>query len=280
MAGVHPRDSDRLDRRTFLTDLGRASLAVVVLGACSTDPETVARVTSVGASSTDGAAATTASPTTGDVAPSTTGAADQTGTTEATASDAWERIDLRIVSAFVVVRAGEAVLVDTGQEGSSAAILQALEGLGVGWADLATVFVTHGHPDHDGSLRAVTHQAPNARVYAGAEDIPSMDSETEITAVEDGQVIAGMQVVTTPGHTPGHISILDPDAGWLLAGDALNGADGAIIGPNPQFSQDMDQAIESVRKLGGLEFDAAGFGHGGPITGGARTQLDALIATL
>ncbi|HJM88610.1 MAG TPA: MBL fold metallo-hydrolase [Dehalococcoidia bacterium] len=83
-------------------------------------------------------------------------------------------------------------------------------------------------------------------------------------------------MVETPGHTPGHISLIDPTGGLLLAGDALNGSGNGIAGPNPRFTPDMAQANESVRKLATRSFETAVFGHGDPVEGNAS----ALVATL
>ena len=74
-----------------------------------------------------------------------------------------------------------------------------------------------------------------------------------------------MTVIATPGHTAGHISLLDPDASVLIAGDALNGEDGGVVGPNPQFSEDHNQALATVGKMAEFEYEAIYFGHGEPV---------------
>ena len=90
----------------------------------------------------------------------------------------------------------------------------------------------------------------------------------------------GLQVIATPGHTPGHIAVLDPASALLVAGDALNREGGSgLAGANPDFSDDMAQAAESVRKLAGLTIDAILFGHGDPIDSGAGPLLDQLAAS-
>ena len=90
----------------------------------------------------------------------------------------------------------------------------------------------------------------------------------------------GLQVIATPGHTPGHIAVLDPASSLLVAGDALNREGGsAVVGANPDFSDDMAQATESVKKLAGLSIDAILFGHGDPIDSGAGPLLDQLAAS-
>lgn len=260
------------DRRTFLFDFGRLAVATLVLGGCA---DATGSSADIEPPSTETSDPPTPDPTIGTtVSPSISSPA-----TDALEPE-WQRVDLEFVSAYVLVRDGTGTIVDTGVRGSEDAIGDALTELGASWGDLAHIIVTHSHPDHAGSLRSITEAAPQAAVYAGHADISNMDSATEISAVDDGQTVAGLEVVATPGHTPGHISIIDPVAGWLLAGDALNGAAGAIAGPNPQFSSDMTAALASARKLATEEFDTAVFGHGPPVIGGAKSQLETFLATL
>ena len=86
----------------------------------------------------------------------------------------------------------------------------------------------------------------------------------------------GLSVIGTPGHTAGHISLLDPVASVLIAGDALNGNNGAVAGPNPQFSEDHNEALATVEKMAGFEYETIYFGHGEPVLEGAS----ALVAGL
>lgn len=186
----------------------------------------------------------------------------------------WHRVDLGFVSAFAVVRAGEAAVVDTGTEGSAGDIAAVLEAAGAAWSEVGHVVLTHRHPDHVGSLPAVLERAPDAAAYAGAGDIPHISAPRELTAVGDGDTVLDLEIVETPGHTPGHISVLDPSGdGVLVAGDALTSADGRVTGPDPEFTDDMARAGASVSKLARLDFDTVLVGHGPPVEGGARDQV-------
>ena len=84
--------------------------------------------------------------------------------------------------------------------------------------------------------------------------------------------------MTTPGHTKGHIAVLDPIGGVLVAGDALNTAGGKATGANPDFTEDMTAAAASIAKLAGLEFDTLLVGHGDPLEGGAQASVAALVS--
>ena len=187
----------------------------------------------------------------------------------------WERVDLGFVSAYVLARAGEAVVVDTGTAGSEDDIAAGLERIGLGWEAVGHVIATHLHGDHVGSLGAVLDAAPDAIAYAGAEDIPSIRSPRPLVAVADGEDVFGLTIIATPGHTPGSISVLDPVGGILVAGDALGTNGGAVQGSNPQFTADMAAALASVEKLGTFEYQTLLVGHGDPIMAGASDLVAA-----
>lgn len=266
-----------ITRRAFIRTIGKGSAAVALVGvaACSTEEP--------GSTTTDVPATTTVPESTTTPGADTT-APSTTPTTEVTEpglmSEEWRRVNLGFVSAYVFVRGGEAALVDTGTSGSTPDFESTLSGLGLGWNDLSTILLTHHHGDHIGSLGAIMAAAPDAVAFAGAEDIPNITSPRPITAVTDGDTVFGLQIVATPGHTPGHISILDPGSSALLAGDALVGDAGGVAGPAAQFTADMDTANESVVKLGGLEYEVIYFGHGEPVTSGGSAQVAELAESL
>jgi glyoxylase-like metal-dependent hydrolase (beta-lactamase superfamily II) len=263
-------DVYRLSRRIFLTDLGRSVFAIAILG-------------------TGIAACTTRSDSNGGSTTSSTGGTDPTTTTGG-ASDgtaAVARVNLGNVSAYVVTRGTEAAIVDTGNPGDHGDIEEALSEIGLGWANVGTVILTHRHPDHIGSLGPVMESATQADGYAGEADIPQISSPRPLTAVGDGDSVFGLEVFETPGHTAGSISVLDSAAGALIVGDAMNGmgsgvsgSEGGVGGANPRFSDDMAQAAQSIKKLAALSFDSVYFGHGVPVEGGAGPLVADLAATL
>lgn len=260
-------------RRMILRDMGKAGLAVLVLGttACATDATPEGQETTSSSAGDEGSE-TTASPT------STSSSTPETTQPTAVGFD-HQRVDLGFVSAYVLYRDGEAALVDTGVSDSEGAIETALTEIGLGWDAVGHVLVTHKHPDHQGSLEAVLTQAPEAAWYAGAGDMPAISATTEGVVVADGEFIFDLQVVETPGHTPGHISVLDPVGGILVAGDALNGANGGVVGANPDFSEDLQLANASVQKLAGFDYDVILFGHGEPVLENGSSAVADLAAS-
>ncbi len=187
------------------------------------------------------------------------------------------------------------ILVDTGEERTARDVLSYMEKVGIRPRDLSTVFITHVHPDHIGGLAAIKRDSP-AKVVASsieAEFIskrrtydgpPGAASQRQpATAVDlaaaDGQVVDGLKVIYTPGHTRGSISLLDETRSLLFVGDAANNERG--LGPmDDRYNVDPQQHRQSIRKLTAYSFENAIFGHGEPIKGGASAQFQQLAKRL
>ncbi len=262
-----PTHAPLLDRRAFLADLGRGAFAIAIVGIAGCSPASL----SPSPTSRPPSASPSGSPA---LSPSGDGSAAPRPGDDL----AWTRVSLGFVSAYVLVRGGEAAIVDTGVGGSAGAIEAALDSAGLTWDEVGHLIVTHHHGDHAGSVGDVLAAAAGATGYAGAADIPSIAAPRELTAVGDGDRVFDLDVVATPGHTAGHICVLDPVAGILVAGDALNTQGGTLAGSPPRFTADMDQARASVAKLAGLQFDTLLVGHGEPIEGGASARVAELAA--
>ena len=270
-----------LVRRSFISQLGKGVLGIVVLGAGACSDEVT--VTTAGMTSTSRAPLPTTTSGATSAAPTTT-ASPPTTVAPVAGGMAVTRVMLGSVSAYVLVRATEAVIVDTGVSGSAGTIEESLVSVGLGWGDVGHVILTHLHPDHIGSLGDVMAGASAAVGYAGAADIPGISSPRPLEPVGTGDSVFGLDIVSTPGHTPGHISVFDPIGKALITGDALNGlgsgVDGAdaagVGGPNPRFTPDMTTALSSVEVLATLRPDAVFFGHGEPLVQGAAAALETL----
>ncbi len=203
-------------------------------------------------------------------------------------------------------------LIDTGTPGNAEKILAALAQQGFKPHDVKRLIVTHADVDHVGSLRALK-QATGAPIACHAVEKDLLEhperrqpSKTlvgyairplfslfrrlppfrvaPITPDElylDGDRLPeGFTVIHTPGHTPGHISLLHPQRRLLIAGDALNTRNGTLSAPPPLFTPDPDNAHRSIAKLGkkyASAYDVMVFGHGDPVQENTQTRMQELI---
>jgi glyoxylase-like metal-dependent hydrolase (beta-lactamase superfamily II) len=155
-----------------------------------------------------------------------------------------------------------------------------IRSFGLGWGAVRHVILTHYHFDHVGSLGEILDQAADATVYAGAPDIERISVPRDISPVGDRDEVFGLQIVSTPGHTDGHISVFDPLGSAVFIGDAAFNFGGSLSGSIPAFTADIAQANQSLKKLGAMSFERGLFAHGPPIPSGASAAIANLAATL
>ncbi|MBO0685744.1 MAG: MBL fold metallo-hydrolase [Candidatus Dormibacteraeota bacterium] len=200
-------------------------------------------------------------------------------------------------------------LIDAGLPGQRDAIAAAMAEAGVRLEDLGRIVLTHHDIDHVGALADLV-AASGARVLTSAGEAPFIDGRAtpryalpevlerrpEFRAVverlrptpvdeelEDGarlEVAGGLQVVTTPGHTPGHMCLFLERSGTLVSGDALAAQEGRLLGPSPSATMDLPTARRSVRKLAPLEVRSIVCYHGGVVEDDAAGQLRRLADEL
>jgi glyoxylase-like metal-dependent hydrolase (beta-lactamase superfamily II) len=261
---------ERTLSRRIVLDAGRGALAVAILA--------VAGCSSGGGSTASGSGSSggTSTGPPSDPASSSAPAIPPAGPDD-TGPLTWARANLGFVSAYVLVRGSQAAVVDTGVAGSADAIGEVLATAGPGWAGVRHVVLTHHHPDHAGSIGDVLTRATSATAHIGEADLGHVTSPRPLVAAADGSEVFGLQVVATPGHTAGHISVFDAATGLLVAGDALNNSAG-LAGSNPQFTADEAAARASVARLAALPVRTVLFGHGEPLDAGAAAALKRLAA--
>lgn len=191
---------------------------------------------------------------------------------------------------------GRLILIDTSSESDAKGILKYLEKAKIKPGDLATIFITHVHPDHVSGLARIKKDAAAAKVVASKTEAEFISKRRTYdgppgaqyqrhpgtpvdVAADDGQKVDGLQVIYTPGHTRGSVSLLDETRSLLVAGDAANHEN--ALGPmDDQYNVDPRQHRESIKKLATYHFENAVFGHGKPIVGGASAQFVVLARKL
>jgi glyoxylase-like metal-dependent hydrolase (beta-lactamase superfamily II)/predicted ester cyclase len=207
-----------------------------------------------------------------------------------------------------LVRDGDGVLVfDAGIRTMANAVAAAGARLG----GITRVVLGHGHPDHRGVAGALgvpvlCHPADRAdtegdggRHYfdlsklnpLGRRLFPRLlDSwdggPVEVAGtVQEGDDIAGFEVIHLPGHAPGLIGLWRAGDRLALVSDCFytldpqSGIKGRARVPHAAFNQDTEQARASMRKLAALEPATAWAGHADPLTGDVRGALEHAAAT-
>jgi glyoxylase-like metal-dependent hydrolase (beta-lactamase superfamily II) len=210
---------------------------------------------------------------------------------------------LGLVNAYLVREDDGLTLVDTMLPRSSKAILGAAERLG---APIVRIALTHAHGDHVGSLDDLAAALPGVEVLISARDARLLAKDMSLDpgepddklrggypgaktrptrTFEPGDTIGSLEVVASPGHTPGHVSFLDRRDGTLLAGDAYStlGGTATPARPNPRFplvyfaTWHRPTALESARALRALDPERLAPGHG-PIVDAPGAAMDKAIA--
>jgi glyoxylase-like metal-dependent hydrolase (beta-lactamase superfamily II) len=103
--------------------------------------------------------------------------------------------------------------------------------------------------------------------------------------VQEGDDIAGFEVLHLPGHAPGLIGLWRAGDRLALVSDCFytldpqSGIKGHARVPHAAFNQDTEQARASMRKLAALEPATAWAGHADPLTGDVRGALEHAAAT-
>ena len=141
------------------------------------------------------------------------------------------------------------------------------------------MILTHKHPDHAGSVDAVLSAAPGGdRLHRLRRPGRRPGDSTRSRPVNDGDSVFGLTIVGTPGHTAGHVAVLDEAGGILRRGRRARDDRRDAVGSNPQNTEDVTAAKATVVKIGKLRFETLLVGHGEPILTGASAQVAALAA--
>ena len=204
------------------------------------------------------------------------------------------------ITAGYLIRGDRPCLVETGTAPSAPLVREALAGLGVGPADLATVVVTHIHLDHAGGTgdiagmfpgaevvvheRGARHLADPSRLMASARGVwgDELDQLFGTLAPTPAERIRAVDLTGTidlgggrrltshyaPGHARHHVALIDSVSGDLYVGDAAgiyipDTGDLRPATPPPDF--DLATALESLRTFAALRPARLLFSHYGPV---------------
>jgi glyoxylase-like metal-dependent hydrolase (beta-lactamase superfamily II) len=203
------------------------------------------------------------------------------------------------MNAYIVREEDGLTLIDTTMN-AAGQLVAAAQQLG---APIRRIALTHGHGDHVGSLDAlrgklgaevpVLMPEQDARILAGEPvefsdrkrgSWPKIKTKPDVL-LKPGDRIGSLEVIASPGHTPGHMAFLDTRDRSLVAGDAFLSLGGLQVPNRPTWpfplvwmgTCDRKQALESAVALRGLDPSLLVLGHGKAVPS-PQAAMDAAIA--
>jgi glyoxylase-like metal-dependent hydrolase (beta-lactamase superfamily II) len=208
-----------------------------------------------------------------------------------------------ISSCYLVTSGHGMILVDTGMPADAKKIVKCVKDAGKQLTDIKYIFITHADFDHAGSAmrlqkltgaKIVMHEAELALARKGRGKhatgfaaiilgilTPFVRFQPVVPdiVIREDEEIAGFQMLHTPGHTKGSISIYQPGK-VIFAGDAFwSDSHGNPIPPVKALSFDITQARSSAVRIAALDFDVLLLGHGASVKSDAKAKVQKLLET-
>jgi len=194
---------------------------------------------------------------------------------------------LKFVNSWLVREDDGLTLIDANIPGTAGRIVDTARRLG---APIVRIAITHAHPDHVGSLDKLAERLPGVEVLVSERDARMLAGDTSLDAHEPkgrklqaqkvatrptaylvpGERVGSLEVVASPGHTPGHVAFLDVRDRTLYCGDAYSTylrvattAEPRLPTPIPSlFTWHPATELASARALRALDPARLAPGHG------------------
>jgi hydroxyacylglutathione hydrolase len=203
---------------------------------------------------------------------------------------------------YLIINGRNLLVIDTGTPGNAKKIVAYIENLGRQPSEVSTILLTHYHMDHAGSVKDLK-ELTGAKVAASPEDAQYITGKqpypkpksilmratssfvkappvpVEIL-LRDGEILGNLTVISTPGHTPGSIMLLDKQRKVLFSGDTLRAEGGKVTGAPRHFTWDEAKEKDSIQKVAKIDFDTMLPGHAEPLVSRASDAVREYAAKL
>lgn len=214
------------------------------------------------------------------------------------------RLNLGASNCYLIVEDGQLTLIDAGTRRSTQQIKEYIHSLGFSEKHLTRILLTHADYDHVGAavpLRAESGAAvltsqveaealrnghssrqihaglftPLFSWFEGLDGSMKIEVDAILSEGDTLPLLGGLEVLETPGHTPGHLSFYAPHHSLLFAGDSVSTQpDKVRYNRMKAFNWDQEQMITSVHRQHGIEPKVVCSGHGPVIFGAAEKFID------
>ncbi len=170
---------------------------------------------------------------------------------------------------------------------------------------LRRVTLTHAHGDHVGGVAGLRTMFPgvevsiserDGRILAGDKTVLPAEPQTPVKGsflkvdwkpdrlLEPGDRVGSLEVVASPGHTPGHVAFFDVRDKALIAGDAFQTRGGIAVSGDMRLlfpfvafaTWNKPAALTSAKDLRALNPSLLSVGHGEALTN-PGTAIDQAI---
>jgi len=111
-------------------------------------------------------------------------------------------------------------------------------------------------------LSSLSEKQRNATI-AALQNPPKAQVDKTLSEGDELPYCGGINVIHTPGHTPGHICLYHKQSKTLIAGDAMIVVEGQLLGPVPHFAKNLEMAKTSLKNLTQYDITNVICYHGG-----------------